>query len=196
MLSQICSSLHIVATQIKANVMELEGLHHKEEKACPWAQQAAGSSIDEYGYSDTETLPALSDNKIEQLTSEHCPWKKCTFQYISTSSRGTQTDDLHLIPNYKESPAECNNAFHHMPNQWHRVPGILHFERMGWWKKRKQTFSIKGKVSYSNKWVLCCEGDCHNCKFSAQQSCWEKMLLKGLSLNQFRMRKKKHIDIL
>ncbi len=42
-------------------------------------QQAAGSCTDEYGYSDTETISALSDNEIELLPSEHYPWKKCIF---------------------------------------------------------------------------------------------------------------------
>ncbi len=30
------------------------------------------------------------------------------FQYTSTCAWGTQTDHLHLITNYRESPAKCN----------------------------------------------------------------------------------------
>ncbi len=69
-------------------------------------QQVAGSSTDEYGYSDTETLSALFENDIEHLLSEHCRWPKYMFQCTSICSKGTQTEDL--ISNYKESPAQCN----------------------------------------------------------------------------------------
>ncbi len=71
-------------------------------------QQAAGSSTNEYGYSDTEALSALSDNEIEQLPSEHLFMEKVYGSVYFNLFKGTQTDNRHLITNYKESAAECN----------------------------------------------------------------------------------------